>query len=65
MPTNPELTEKNIEKAQSLGESSGGDYSSGNRFIEAFTEEALLEAVTFREQSINYFPATGRQSKRA
>ena len=32
---------------------------SGNAFIDAFTEEAFLEAVTFWEKSMNYFLKTG------
>lgn len=37
---------------------------SGNAFIDNFTEEAFLEAVTFWEKSVNYFLETGERLKK-
>jgi hypothetical protein len=37
----------------------------GNDFIDNFTEEAFLEAVTFWEKSMNYFLETGERLKKA
>ena len=37
----------------------------GNDFIDNFTEEAFLEAVTFWEKSVNYFLETGERLKKA
>jgi len=38
---------------------------SGNTFIDGFTEEAFLEAVTFWEKSMNYFLETGERLRKA
>ena len=35
--------------------------SGGNEFIEAFTQQAFLEAVTFWEKSMNHFLRTGER----
>jgi hypothetical protein len=37
----------------------------GNDFIDNFTEETFLEAVTFWEKSMNYFLETGERLKKA
>jgi len=37
----------------------------GNDFIDDFTEDSFLEAVTFWERSMNYFLKTGERLKRA
>jgi hypothetical protein len=37
----------------------------GNDFIDQFTEEAFLEAVTFWEKSMNHFLKTGQRLKKA
>ncbi len=37
----------------------------GNDFIDDFTQDAFLEAVTFWEKSMNYFLETGKQLKKA
>jgi len=37
----------------------------GNDFINGFTEEVFLEAVTFWEKSMNYFLKTGEKLKKA
>ncbi len=37
----------------------------GNEFIDNFTEDAFLEAVTFWENSMNYFLETGERLKKA
>lgn len=42
-----------------------GITDAGNIFIENFTEEAFLEAVTFWEKSMNHFLKTGEKLKRA
>ena len=36
----------------------------GNAFIDDFTEEAFLEAVTFWEKSMNYYLETGNRLRR-
>ena len=38
--------------------------ASGNDFIDNFTEEAFLEAVTFWEKSMNHYLATGEKLKK-
>ena len=39
--------------------------AAGNNFIDSFTEEIFLEAVTFWEKSMNYFLETGERLKKA
>lgn len=38
---------------------------SGNDFVDDFTEDAFLEAVTFWEKSMNYFLETGERLRKA
>ena len=42
-----------------------GITQAGNDFIDKFSEDAFLEAVTFWEKSMNYFLETGRRLKKA
>lgn len=42
-----------------------GITQAGNDFIDNFTEEAFLEAVTFWEESMDYFLETGQRLKKA
>ncbi|UCD31039.1 MAG: hypothetical protein JSW04_04530 [Desulfobacterales bacterium] len=42
-----------------------GTTQAGNDFIDNFTQETFLEAVTFWEASMNYFLETGKKLKKA
>jgi len=42
-----------------------GITQAGNEFIDKFSEDAFLEAVTFWEKSMNYFLETGQRLKKA
>jgi hypothetical protein len=42
-----------------------GITQTGNDFVDQFSEDAFLEAVTFWEKSMNYFLETGQRLKKA
>ena len=42
-----------------------GIAQAGNAFIDSFTEEAFIQAVTFWERSMNHFLETGEQLRKA